>query len=222
MVNLDNELILAFELLKLGKVNESEEIVKKITKKTPSNLNALLLMGLISVYNKNYSYAVDLLTRFTRKINNHPIAYTNLGIAYLELNKIENSIKSFDASLKLKPDNPDALFYLGNAYSKLNLYNQAEQSYIKAIEHNSEFIDAYYSLGLLFYEQSAFNKALDVYKKILSHWPNDIVALNQAGHLCFLLEIYVDSIPYFNTSLDLKVDQSEALKDRALLNADCS
>ncbi len=34
MTNEDNELIAAFELLKLGKVNESEKIAKKLQKKT--------------------------------------------------------------------------------------------------------------------------------------------------------------------------------------------
>lgn len=215
-MNTDDQLMQAMELLKSGKINESKKIVENIFNKSPGNLNALLMMGLIMVHNKNYYYAIDLLKNFTKKINNHPISYANLGIAYLEINEIDHAIENLDVALKLKPDYSEAFFYLGHAYTKLHLYNQAEQSYAKAIKYNPEYIDAYCSLGLLYYEQSAFTRALDVYKTIIFYWPKNINALNQLGHLYYLLKNYDDSIRYFNNSLSLRINQSDTLLERAL------
>ncbi len=47
MTNEDNELIVAFELLRLGKVNESEKIAKKIEKKVTANIGGANLFTLL-------------------------------------------------------------------------------------------------------------------------------------------------------------------------------
>ena len=98
---------------------------------------------------KKYDKAIPA---FETIIRNHPDRVgprINLGIAYKELGKFDESRKTLLAATKTEPKNAIAFNELGLVYRKLGDFNNAKSAYRASIKNKSRYSPAYRNLGIL-------------------------------------------------------------------------
>ncbi len=100
---------LAKQQLKSGQLKLAEELSNQILRADADQPEALHILGIIYHKNGKFDIAVDLITKAIA-INSHiPEYHYNLGIIFSTLGKTDDAIRSYQASLFLKPDYTDAL-----------------------------------------------------------------------------------------------------------------
>jgi tetratricopeptide (TPR) repeat protein len=119
---------LAYDLLFLGRYDESWKIVQQYQPMMPKDRDLPLIAGYIHVNDGLLHTAVD---DFTRALNNDPnmaTGYMNRGFVYNDLREGTKATKDFETALKLNPNYGEA--HLGLAFAMLE--NRHSKS---AIQH---------------------------------------------------------------------------------------
>lgn len=146
----------ALEILdELYKINPNSEEVKNILIETLFDYGGYLN----DVYTQGYDKAKQSFKRITDLSPTNYRAHYNLGIAYFNLDQIENAKDSFETAIRIKPDYKYCLYNLGLIYEEMELYEEALVYYEKALQ-----IDPNFSYALA--AQSQIRRKLDELKRI--------------------------------------------------------
>ena len=159
-------------------------------------------------------------------------AYTNLGIAYLQMEKYAEAVLLLQKSLEvLDTDKEKAVAWneLGNLYRCLNDYHNAVVSYQKADELDPEqsgmrdTVEYYHAetsagnaqvwneLGDTFFKSGSYDKASDCYRKVTEMLPLNGWAYNNLALSLAYQSRFEDAIPAYLKCLELFKNE----KDRA-------
>jgi len=94
-------------------------------------------------------------------------ALRNLGLAYQDLRKPEESVKYFDRALAVDPDSVEAHFMLGNALRDEMKLSEAVAEYEKALVIQPDFLDVLHNLGITRMQQGETDEAVEVFRQLL-------------------------------------------------------
>jgi tetratricopeptide (TPR) repeat protein len=113
--------------------------------------------------------ALALLTQLSQDAPDKPYLFTNLGIAYFRLQRLEPAEKAFTQAIARNPDDAVAHNHLGILQRRKGQFQDALMQYQRAIEIDSNYARAHLNLGILFdlYLQD-LEKALQQYQKYRS------------------------------------------------------
>jgi tetratricopeptide (TPR) repeat protein len=103
--------------------------------------------------------AVASLSEAVAAYPNFPIALTELGSQYLILKQLDKAGETFEALLKLKPQDPAAHLNLGIVLFNQKKFDEAEAHLRKAIELKSAGPTSHYYLGLTFISLKKYGDA---------------------------------------------------------------
>jgi tetratricopeptide (TPR) repeat protein len=98
---------------------------------------------------KKYSDAVASLENVIRDSGKRAGPFINLGIAYRELGKFDDSKKALLTATQIDPRNAIAFNELGLAYRKLGDFTSAKNAYLESIDNKSRYSLPYRNLGIL-------------------------------------------------------------------------
>jgi tetratricopeptide (TPR) repeat protein len=98
---------------------------------------------------KKYSEAVAAFEAIIREHPGRVGPRINLGIAYRELGKFEQSRKALVDATKTNPRSAIAFNELGLVYRKLGDFTNAKTAYTRSIKSKSHYSPAYRNLGIL-------------------------------------------------------------------------
>lgn len=128
---------------------------------------------------------------FEAYLSSHPkdaLAWTILGNAYRDLDRLADAEKAYDHALAVAPSQPEALTGKGVVYRTRKDYPAAEAMYLKALEHDPAYAQAYSSLVVIAFKRGQDAKALEYAKRGYELDPSDAtiaanyaVALHYAG-----------------------------------------
>lgn len=115
---------------------------------------------------KAYADAVDY---YKAAIKQKPSAqlYNKMGIAHLQLVRVDEARKNFQKALKFDKTLAEAHNNLGVAFYYGKDYGRAIKSYRKAVELNPESASFYSNLGTAYFGRKDFDKATAAYAKAL-------------------------------------------------------
>ena len=82
----------------------------------------------------NLDEALQLATSAKQRLPNDAGVDDTIGWVYYKKGLAELAVKSFEESLKKRPDNPEVLFHLGLAYAKLGEKTQAREALERALK----------------------------------------------------------------------------------------
>lgn len=157
-------------------------------------------------------------------------AYTNLGIAYLQIEKYAEAVLLLQKSLEiLDSDKEKAVAWneLGNLYRCLNDYHNAVVSYQKADELDPEqssmrdSIEYYHAesnagnaqvwneLGDTFFKSGSYDKAADCYRKVTEMLPLNGWAYNNLALSLAYQSRFEEAIPVYMKCLELFNNEKE-------------
>jgi tetratricopeptide (TPR) repeat protein len=136
-------------------------------------LQTLLAKSLIDV--KEYEASIPLLYDIIDQKNNYRDAWIILGYAYLNTDKISDSIYAFTEAKDLDEEKPQTLFFLGLAYFANNEIEKATFYIEEADKNGFEPKDEIYiKLGEIYLIQENFEKSEENFAKVLSLNTNNI------------------------------------------------
>jgi tetratricopeptide (TPR) repeat protein len=98
---------------------------------------------------KKYTAAITSLETVIRDDGKHAGPFINLGIAYKELGKFDDSKKALLTATQVNPKSAIAFNELGLVYRKLGKFADAKKAYMKSISNRSRYSPPYRNLGIL-------------------------------------------------------------------------
>ena len=103
-----------------------------------------------SLKNGNAEQAVDLLLEVSREAPDKPFVFTNLGLAYLQLQQTEAAEAAFEQAVEQNDRDAVAHNHLGILKRQQGEFEAALKRYQRAIEIDANYAQAHLNLGILY------------------------------------------------------------------------
>ena len=129
---------------------------------------------------KMYREAIET---FEQEPNKSAVVYNKIGIAYHQLQQLENAKKNYERALKLKRDYSEALNNLGTVYYAQKSYRRAIGYYRRALRLNPQSASIYSNLGTAYFARKRYQDATDAYQQALSIDPQVFETKSNYGTL---------------------------------------
>lgn len=115
------------------------------------------------------------------------VLYNKMGIAELQLQRLDDARKDFGRAIKMDKTYPEAYNNLGVVYYQTKKYGKAIKQYKKAIELRDESASFHSNLGSAYFSQKEFQMAAVEYNRALQLDP-DIFERNSKGGISAQLQ----------------------------------
>lgn len=194
--------------------------VEKTLALNNSNVVALNLRGIIFKEQRNFEKSI---ADFTKVIQIDPSfwkAYVNRADAFILTNETEKAYEDALSVLKIKPNNPNALFY--KAYINSNYkkeYISALSDFNKLDKDLPNEPNLFLHRGLiylLYLEKPDIDKALEDFNKTISLSPDSELAHLHRGYIYFKKENYDLALTDYNKTLEVNPKSESAYYYRSI------
>ena len=123
--------------------------------------------------------AIIVIDVLILKLAPDALAFTARGDAYNRKGEYDRAIQDYDRSLKLKPDDPDALINRGIAYMGKDQCDLAIRGFDRALEIRPDDANALFNRGLCYFETAQYDHALQDYDRVVKLKPDFVGAFRQ-------------------------------------------
>jgi tetratricopeptide (TPR) repeat protein/ADP-heptose:LPS heptosyltransferase len=209
-VNTDKTIQSAYKHYQAGRLQEAEDLYRKILKKKPEDVDALHFLGIIAYQRGDLDSAIKYIRKELQVNPSNPDAYNNLGLAFLANKQLDEAITNFSRSLELNPRSPLAHYNLGLAFQEHGRPNEAISCYRKAVQFNPRFVEAYNNLGINLRTIGNLDEALTFYQKALQLNPGLANTYNNLGLLLQDKGNTDEAITYYQKALQLNPNLADA------------
>jgi predicted O-linked N-acetylglucosamine transferase (SPINDLY family) len=197
-------------LHKQNKLQEAKIVYEQILKIQPDHFDSYSLLGLLSGQTKQFTKAVDFLSKALQINPNHAETCFNMGLAFKQLKRFDESIAIFEKAITLKPDYAEAYSTRGNVLQELKRVEEGVASYDLAIRIKPDYPEAHYNRGIVLKELRRFEEALSSYNKAISIKPRFAEALNNKGLVLHELKRFDEAISSYDQAIDISPHFVEA------------
>jgi len=156
----------------LGLAQSSAALVDKTTEPKPVAPTRVLTAeerGDIMMARKMYREAIEVFESDPQK---SAILYNKIGIAYHQLQQLDNAKKYYERALKLKRDYSEALNNIGTVYYAKRGYRRAISYYRRALRISPDSASVYSNLGTALFARKKYDEATVAYQKAMSLDPD--------------------------------------------------
>jgi tetratricopeptide (TPR) repeat protein len=159
----------------MGQRNELEPVAEIVTEIEPQAepepvdfAQQDYLLAIAALKNGDSAKALELLLRLSREAADKPNVFTNLGLAYFQLQQADLAEQAFAQALERNANDAIAHNHLGILKRRKGEFQDALLEYQRAIEIDTDYALAHLNLGILFdlYLQD-LEKALQQYRKYM-------------------------------------------------------
>lgn len=133
----------------------AEELCLKVLAQDARRADAINLLGLLAQQARQPQRAVDYFAKAITLKRDSPGFYSNLGMAFLDLNEHDKAEMALRCALRQQPDTPDFLNHLGQIKFHQGAFDESITWYRQAIARQPDHAIAHWnlSLALLLIEQ---------------------------------------------------------------------
>src|ERR1700761_4044746 len=167
----------ATKLYEAGRLQEAERACREILAQTPSNADALQLLGLIAGQTGHLEHALTLFDLALAQRPDFAAVHGNRGIALVGLGREDEGIASLRRAVELRSDHLYSWYALGNALVGQADLEGAEAAFRQALKLNPAFAEARSNLALALQHWGRIDEAVDEFERALRDGPNH-VAIN--------------------------------------------
>lgn len=165
-------------LSQLNDVEKAIECYDKVIDLDKSFSVAWINKSIIFNHLGKYQEAVEIINEVLTIKNEdfedlEAVAWLNKGIAFHKQKKESDALNSFNTSISLNPNLPNAWNRKGLLFSDLEKYEEAIKCFEEAINIDPEYFWAWNNLGVAHHRIGEYNKALDCYSKSLQIKPDE-------------------------------------------------
>ena len=131
-----------------------------------------LQMGVESHRAGNFRDAIEIYSAVITKNKQSAEAYNWRGMAYEEMNQLDQALDDLNEAIRLSPKYADAYNNRGEVYRKKNMLREALADYRKATGLDKTFAEAHYNIGLVSEAEGNGAPAARAYTEYLKLKPN--------------------------------------------------
>ena len=125
--------------------------------------------GDIFMARKMYREAIDV---FREDKSKNPVIVNKIGIAYHQMQQLDNARKYYQQAIRLKPDYAEAINNLGTVYYAQKSFGKAIRYYQKALKYAPNSASIYSNLGTAYFARKKYKEAMETYQTALKLDPN--------------------------------------------------
>ena len=125
--------------------------------------------GDIFMARKMYREAIDV---FREDKSKNPVIFNKIGIAYHQMQQLDNARKSYEQAVRLKPDYAEAINNLGTVYYAKKSFGRATRYYQRALKYAPKSASIYSNLGTAYFARKKYKEAMETYQIALKLDPN--------------------------------------------------
>jgi protein O-GlcNAc transferase len=166
-----------------GNFDASEETCRKILAENPTQVDGLLLTGMIRFKKSDYNSAIRYLKEALQIQPENADACFVLGNAYVSQgsNFLDEARDCYQKTLRLVPDHAASHNNLGNIYHEEGKIDEAIDCFQKALQIDPDRDDTLYNLGNALQTKGLLDEAIKCYEKSLSLNPDSSEVFNNLG-----------------------------------------
>ncbi len=126
------------------------------------------------------------------------------------------AMQSYNAAIKIDPDNPIAWNNKGLVLAIVGKYQEALKCHLKALELDSVYIDAISNIGMIYAKMKNFDEAMEYYDAALDLRPDHEAAWNNKGNLLAKMDKHKESIKCYRKALEIDPGYVAAMNNLAV------
>ena len=134
--------------------------------KTPLSVET---RGDIFMARKMYREAIDV---FREDKSKNPVISNKIGIAYHQMQQLDNARKYYEQAVRFKPSYAEAINNLGTVYYARKSFSRAIRYYKRALKYTPNSASIYSNLGTAYFAQKKYKEAMETYQIALKLDPN--------------------------------------------------
>jgi len=186
-------------------------------KRAPDAPGPLSHLGKALIDAKKYKEAVGVLFKSLELQINFAPAHTNLGIAFQEMDMLNDALECHKTSLLLDPTDIYAQNKIADTYIKQKEYDKANEHYARVIELAPKDPNSYTKLASSYFtNQDRYEDAMELFHRALAIDPKHPLTLNNIGATMYDHGETNTSLQYFKDALALKPNYLTAQHNLAL------
>lgn len=193
----------AIELHQHGFLAQAEQLYNSILAAQPQQVDALHLLGVLSVQTQRPDQGVALIRRAVEINKFLPALHSNLGNALMAVGQLEEAATSYARAIHLKPDFAEAHCNRGNALRDLGRHEAALASYDKAISLNPRLADAHGNRGNALRDLNRLEEALASHDQALRLNPQHPDLLMNRGTVLAALQRFDEALECYERAITL-------------------
>ena len=166
-----------------GRLAEAETAARSILSKSPREIMAWKVLGVVLSQTRRTVEAHEALQRAVELSPRDAEAHNVLGIVLKDLRRPEEAETSYRKAIEIRPDYAEAHCNLGALLGELGKLPEAEASYRKAISINPDFSGAHGNLGLTLQSLGRLEEAENSILRAIGINPNDPAAHFNLGNI---------------------------------------
>jgi len=160
--------------------------------------------------NRVYHSAVAMWTDVVEKRPQNPRGHTNLCVALLDADKVEEAIDACERGVSLDPTFASGHYRFAKALKRAGRVDEAMASFTRAIELDPAYHEARFDLGNTFYDQGRWADAAEQYRSVTQLDPDNAGARINFGNALGHLAMYDEAIAEFRAAVRLRPEWLEA------------
>jgi tetratricopeptide (TPR) repeat protein len=125
--------------------------------------------GDIFMARKMYREAIDV---FREDKSKNAVIANKIGIAYHQMQQLDNARKYYEQAVRLKPDYAEAINNLGTVYYARKSFGRSTRYYQRALKYSPNSASIYSNLGTAYFARKKYKEAMETYQTALKLDPN--------------------------------------------------
>jgi Flp pilus assembly protein TadD len=132
-MTIDEAFSMAVKFVQSGRLNEAEQIYRRIIELQPNSTTALNNLGSVLLRRHEFEEAIAACQEALKIQPEFPEAHINLSQAYLATGRVEEAIDALRRTLAIRPDLTEGWNNLGNAYLVTDQLDKALEAFHRAL-----------------------------------------------------------------------------------------
>ncbi len=170
----------------------------------------LLYEALVDMEQEQYQEAVPILEQVLKQEPNTPIAFLQLGRAYMSLKEYKKAVTPLRSLVEKKPDDAFARYELGCALVKTGDWDEALPHFEAAVSEMTGSAMMHFYLALVYQRTSRMDEATKEFQSAVRLDPNNFPANLLLGRLFVIQRRAPDALPYLRKAAKLRPDSIDA------------
>jgi tetratricopeptide (TPR) repeat protein len=160
-----------------------------------------------------FSVASSLLASLMRCAE----AHNNLGIVWVQAGQVQEAVRQYEQTLRIRPDYPEAHYDLGVALEKMGRTQEAIQQYGYALQIKPDYAEAHYNLAVALNRAGRMQEAIGHYEQAVRIKSDFVEAHNNLGLALMEQGRLPEAIGHYEQAL--RIDPQNASAEYNLGNA---
>jgi tetratricopeptide (TPR) repeat protein len=170
----------------------------------------LLYEALVEMENEQYQEAVPVLQQVLEQEPNTPIAFLQLGRAYIALKEYQKAVPPLRSLVEKKPDDAFARYEFGCALVKTGNWAEAAPHFEAAVSQMTGSAMMHFYLALVYQRTSRMPEATKEFQSALRLDSNNFPANLLLGRLLVTQQRSTEALPFLRKAAKLRPDSIDA------------